>query len=79
MLAREQSLVVEGLEAISGVFPVQVRGIDSDKDSVFINETLVGYCEENEIEFTRSRAYRKNDQAMDRTEERLGDPTLCRT
>ena len=30
---------------------------------MFINETLVGYCEENEIEFTRSRAYRKNDQA----------------
>ena len=63
LLAREQSLVVEGLEAISGVFPVQVRGIDSDNDSVLINETLVGCCEENEIEFTRSRAYRKNDQA----------------
>ena len=42
LLAREQSLVVEGLEAISGVFPVPVRGIDSDNDSVFINETLVG-------------------------------------
>ena len=41
MLAREQSLVVEGLEAISGVFPVPVRGVDSDNDSVFINETLV--------------------------------------
>ena len=52
-----------GLEAISGVFPVPVRGIDSDNYTVFINETLVGYCEENEIEFTRSRAYRKNDQA----------------
>ena len=37
--------------------------LDSDNDSVFINETLVGYCEESEIEFTRSRAYRKNDQA----------------
>ena len=63
LLAREQSLVVEGLEAISGVFPVPIRGIDSDNDSVFINETLVGYCEEKEIEYTRSRAYRKNDQA----------------
>ena len=37
LLAREQSLVVEGLEAISRVFPVPVRGIDSDNDSVFIN------------------------------------------
>ena len=42
LLAREQSLVVEGLEAISGVFPVPVRRVDSDNDSVFINETLVG-------------------------------------
>ena len=46
LLAREQSLVVEGLEAISSAFPVPVHGIDSDNDSVFINETLVGhFCE----------------------------------
>ena len=63
LLAREQSLVVEGLEAVSRVFPVPIRGIDSDNDSVFINETLLSYCEERGIEFTRSRAYRKNDQA----------------
>ena len=30
---------------------------------MFINETLVSYCEDRDIEFTRSRAYRKNDQA----------------
>ena len=53
--------MVEGLEAISGVFPVPIRGIDSDNDSVFINETLVGYCADRDIEFTRSKAYRKND------------------
>ena len=63
LLAREQSLVVEGIEAISGVFPVPICGIDSDNDSVVINETLVGYCEGRSIELTRSRAYRKNDQA----------------
>ena len=43
--------------------PVPIRGINSDNDSVFINETLLSYCEERGIEFTRSRAYRKNDQA----------------
>ena len=63
LLAREQSLVVEGLEAISRVFPVPIRGIDSDNDSVFINETLVRYCADMGIEFTHSRACRKNDQA----------------
>ncbi len=53
--------MVEGLEAISGVFPVPIRGIDSDNDSVFINETLVGYCADRDIEFTRSRAVKGVD------------------
>ena len=44
LLAREQSLVVEGLEAISRLLPVPIRGIDSDNDSVFINETVLSYC-----------------------------------
>ena len=68
LLAREQSLVleglvVEGLEAIAGQLPFPALGIDSDNDSVFINQTLIGYCADRGIEFTRSRAYRKNDQA----------------
>ena len=36
---------------------------NSDNDSAFINETLLNYCQDQGIEFTRSRAYRKNDQA----------------
>ena len=63
LLAREQSLVVAGLEAIAGQLPFPVLGIDSDNDSVFINDTLTQYCADRGIEFTRSRAYRKNDQA----------------
>jgi Integrase core domain len=63
LVAREQSLVVEGLEIIRRQFPVPIRGIDSDNDSAFINETLQGYCEQAKIEFTRSRPYHKNDQA----------------
>ena len=63
LLAREQSLVVAGLEAIGRQLPFPVKGIDSDNDSVFINETLTQYCAERGIEFTRSRPYRKNDQA----------------
>ena len=56
-----QSLVVQGLEAIAGQLPFSVLGIDSDNDSVFINQTLMEYCADRGIEFTRSRAYRKND------------------
>ena len=38
-------------------------GLDVDNDSAFINETVVTYCREREIQLTRSRAYKKNDQA----------------
>ena len=55
--------MVEGLEAISQQLPFAVLGIDSDNDGVFINETLITYCADRRIEFTRSRPYRKNDQA----------------
>ncbi len=63
LVAREQSLVVEGLEVLRRQFPVPVKGIDSDNDSAFINETLLSYCQQQQWEFTRSRAYHKNDQA----------------
>ena len=63
LLAREQSLVVEGLKVLRRQFPVAVVGIDSDNDSTFINDTLLEYCQKEQITFTRSRAYQKNDQA----------------
>ena len=63
LLAREQSLVVEGLTVLRRQFPMPIRGIDSDNDSAFINETLLAYCRDQKLEFTRSRAYQKNDQA----------------
>lgn len=63
LLAREQTLVVEGLEVIRRQLPVPMRGIDSDNDSAFINDTLLSYCHNQQVEFTRSRPYQKNDQA----------------
>ena len=39
LLAREQSLVAAGLEAIAGQLPFPVLGIDSDNDSVFMGES----------------------------------------
>lgn len=63
LLAREQSLVVEGLNVLRAQFPMPIRGIDTDNDGAFINETLLAYCRDQKLEFTRSRAYQKNDQA----------------
>jgi len=63
LLAREQSLVVEGLKALFQQIPFPVLGIDSDNDGAFINDMLLTFCNTHQIEFTRSRAYHKNDQA----------------
>jgi hypothetical protein len=63
LVAREQSLVVEGLQVIRHQLPVPICGIDTDNDSAFINEILRVHCQQEKIEFTRSRAYQKNDQA----------------
>ena len=84
LLAREQSLVVAGLESIARQLPFPVKGVDSDNDSVFINNTLINetltqYCAERGIEFTRSRPYRKNDQAWIEQKERRGGPPLRRS
>ena len=38
-------------------------GINSDNDSAFINDSVITFCSERTIAFTRSRPYRKNDQA----------------
>ncbi|WP_245523249.1 hypothetical protein [Thermodesulfobium narugense] len=41
--------------------PFKLFGIDSDNGAEFINHQLHRYCVENNITFTRSRKYRKND------------------
>ena len=49
--------------APAGPRPFPICGIDSDNHGTFINKTLIGYCADHGIEFTRSRACRSNDQA----------------
>jgi hypothetical protein len=43
--------------------PFPLLGIDSDNGSKFINDLLYPYCLDEKITFTRSRPYKKNDQA----------------
>lgn len=63
LLARETTLVMGGLDLLCDQFPVPVIGLNVDNDSTFINDALVAYCESKNLMFTRSRPYRKNDQA----------------
>jgi len=43
--------------------PVRLCGVDTDNGSEFINRALFDYCRFEQITFTRSRPYRKNDSA----------------
>ena len=63
MVVREQTLVTLTVEEIRGKLPFPMLGLDVDKDSAFINTTVVDYCAERGLELTRSRAYKKNDRA----------------
>jgi len=41
--------------------PMPMLGLDSDNGSEFVNHSLYDYCRRNQITFTRSRSYKKND------------------
>ena len=58
---KAQVHVFEGLTKIRTRLPFDLLGLDSDNGSEFINSHLVTYCEQEQITFTRSRPYRKND------------------
>ena len=61
---KAQVHVFGALKAIIARFPFTVLGIDSDNGSEFINAHMLKYCLKNEITFTRSRPYKKNDSCF---------------
>jgi len=60
---RTQQAVFEAIQSLCTRLPFPLLGLDSDNGSEFINDLLYRYCQEQHITFTRSRPYRKNDQA----------------
>lgn len=63
VFGKAQERILAGMNAIEGRFPIPVRGIDSDNGSEFINRQLYEHCLSKNIIFTRSRPYKKNDNA----------------
>lgn len=63
VMGKSQAFVQEALEDVRNKLPFPMRGIDSDNGSEFINHHLVAYCTAKQIEFTRSRPYKKDDNA----------------
>jgi hypothetical protein len=61
VLNKAQRHVFAGLMDVEKRQPFPFAGIDSDNGSEFINHELYRYCKEKGIQFTRSRAYTKND------------------
>jgi hypothetical protein len=60
---RSQATVCSSIGAMRPDLPFDLLGIDSDNGSEFINDLLYRYCLNEKITFTRSRPYKKNDQA----------------
>ena len=64
LVARDSGLVVEAIKRAQSLFPWLLRGADFDNDTTFMNDVVVPWCRAQKIEVTRSRAYKKNDQAF---------------
>jgi hypothetical protein len=63
VLGRGEHAVQEALDEIRQALPFRLCGIDSDNGSEFINDHLYRYCQAHEIQFTRGRPYKKDDNA----------------
>ncbi|MBZ0208924.1 MAG: transposase family protein [Hyphomicrobium sp.] len=64
LLVRQATLVVQAIERAQSLFPWLICGLDFDNDSAFMNDVVVPWCRAHGIAVTRSRAYKKNDQAF---------------
>jgi len=63
MPVRDQSLIVEGFAKVALDLPFRMLGVDTDNDSAFMSQAVFDYCKKQGLQQTRSRAYKKNDQA----------------
>ena len=63
VMGKGEAGVIKAVDEIRNGLPFELKGVDSDGGSEFINWHMVKYCEENELFFTRSRPYMKNDNA----------------
>ncbi len=63
VLGRGQAGVFQELTGIIQDWPTPVWGLHTDNGSEFISDYLLLFCQKNKLSFTRSRPYKKNDNA----------------
>lgn len=65
LMGKGQGGVVQAMREVKSDLPFRLRGLDSDNGEEFINDHLLHFCFcfHPRIEFTRGRAYKKDDNA----------------
>src|SRR5712664_4204148 len=63
VLGRGEEAVQRALNEIATTLPFPLLGVDSDNGSEFVNWHLKGWCEQQHIQLTRGRPYKKDDNA----------------
>jgi hypothetical protein len=63
VMGKSQIGVLDAMKDIQQALPFKLLGIDSDNGSEFINYHLKTFCDQNQIQFTRGRPYKKDDNA----------------
>lgn len=55
--------VIAAFDKAAVLLPFPILGVDSDNGSEFINAAFIEWCKDRNVNQTRSREYKKNDQA----------------
>jgi len=63
LLGKSEIAVQEALDQIQRGLPFRLLGVDSDNGSEFINWHLKRWCDAQQIQLTRGRPYKKDDNA----------------
>lgn len=63
VMGKGETGIIAAVDEIKNILPLELKGMDSDSGSEFVNWHMVRYCEQHKLFFTRSRPDRKNDNA----------------
>jgi hypothetical protein len=63
LMGKGQRGVVQALDELVKALPFRLCAIDCDNGTEFINAQLVAFCKKHDVQFTRGRPYKKDDNA----------------
>jgi transposase InsO family protein len=63
VLGKAEDVMVKGLDEMAQALPFDLKGLDSDNGSEFVNWHLWSYCKRKNIQPFRGRPYEKDDNA----------------